>query len=292
MRGTRNVVVAVAAALAVSLGAGEARAEAMDLNTAPAADLATLEGLTEELARNIVREREENGLFAGVEDLARVPGVTAEVIAKLRPRVVAGITAPVSRGKSTVEQEVARVLKKFAHEPTVQEVQDEATDYARANPGLIDSWRIRSRIRSVAPQFRVNTGYDGDRNYQWRQSAGAGTFVPPQPSGTTPRTDNLNNNLKFGAQATWNLDQLIYDPEEPKVNREAVRLAKHRDQVVDDVTRRYFERRRLQVELELNPPTDVGDRLRKEIRLQELTADLDGLTGGYFSEQVRKRKKK
>ena len=37
--------------------------------------------------------------------------------------------------------------------------------------------------------------------------------------------------------------------------------------------RRFFERRRLQVDLELSPPRDLADRIRKELRVQELTAD-------------------
>lgn len=60
-----------------------------------------------------------------------------------------------------------------------------------------------------------------------------------------------------------------------------------RDDILDEVTRLYFERGRLQVELLLTPPEDLKTKLGKELRLQELTADKDGLTGGYLSRRLR-----
>jgi hypothetical protein len=59
-----------------------------------------------------------------------------------------------------------------------------------------------------------------------------------------------------------------------------------RDDVLNEVTRIYFERRRLQVEMLLSPPERVEDKIEKELRLQELTASIDALTGGFFSEKL------
>ena len=56
-----------------------------------------------------------------------------------------------------------------------------------------------------------------------------------------------------------------------------------RDDILDEVTRTYFERRRLQIALLTQPPADEKQVIDKELRLQELTAMIDGLTGGYFS---------
>ena len=59
-----------------------------------------------------------------------------------------------------------------------------------------------------------------------------------------------------------------------------------RDDILDEITRTYFERRRLQIDSYMSPPEDLKLKLEKELRIQELTADLDALTGGCFSERL------
>jgi hypothetical protein len=68
-----------------------------------------------------------------------------------------------------------------------------------------------------------------------------------------------------------------------RVINEAQDIVKLRDKVLDEVTRLYFDRRRLQVDLLLNPPSDMKKLIDDELRLQELTANIDALTGGQFS---------
>ena len=60
-----------------------------------------------------------------------------------------------------------------------------------------------------------------------------------------------------------------------------------RDDILNEVTRYYYERRRLQIDLAMNPPRDRSKELEKELRLQELTAYIDALTGGYFSSCIK-----
>ena len=59
-----------------------------------------------------------------------------------------------------------------------------------------------------------------------------------------------------------------------------------REDVLDQVTRIYFERRRLQLELEADDVLDTQNDLGRHLRLEELTALLDGMTGGQFSKYM------
>lgn len=60
-----------------------------------------------------------------------------------------------------------------------------------------------------------------------------------------------------------------------------------RDDVLNEVTRLYFERRRVQIEFLTSPPKEIATKLEKTLRLQELTAGIDALTGGYLSNRLR-----
>jgi hypothetical protein len=60
-----------------------------------------------------------------------------------------------------------------------------------------------------------------------------------------------------------------------------------RDDILDEVTKLYFERLRVKMELDNLSIEDRKKRFEKGLRLQELTASIDALTGGYFSAQIR-----
>ena len=84
----------------------------------------------------------------------------------------------------------------------------------------------------------------------------------------------------MGMLQIWNESQTSIDVR----SRLMVQL---RNDILDEVNRTYFERRRLQLELSQCPPRDAGKRAQKQLRLQELTADLDALTGGWFTAQIK-----
>jgi len=58
-----------------------------DLNTANWIQLTALSGIGEKRAKAIVRWRAEHGAFDSVDDLARVPGIPAATVRRLRPRL-------------------------------------------------------------------------------------------------------------------------------------------------------------------------------------------------------------
>jgi hypothetical protein len=55
---------------------------------------------------------------------------------------------------------------------------------------------------------------------------------------------------------------------------------------MDEVTKLYFERIRVKMEINNASIEDTRKIQEKELKLQELTASLDALTGGYFSSRL------
>lgn len=177
-----------------------------------------------------------------------------------------------------VIDEVGAVLDRFRFEPSVREVQEAAIRQAGIDPAMLRSWRSRSRLAALGPQVRGE--YRQIERDDRRLRTGGG--LP----------DLLNDNLALDARVLgrvhWNLDRLIFNPDELRVSREVADLVRLRAGLVDQVTRLYFERRRLQVELVLGESMELTDRLRAELRLEELTADLDAITGGWFSSALER----
>lgn len=71
--------------------ANDARAAAVDVNTASAAELEALPGIGAAKAAAIVEERQVRP-FASIEDLERVRGIGPALVAELRPHIT--VSAP------------------------------------------------------------------------------------------------------------------------------------------------------------------------------------------------------
>jgi hypothetical protein len=170
--------------------------------------------------------------------------------------------------------QVRKLLDKYKAEPTVREVQEAAGRYAEVHPEVMQSWRSRARKAAAAPQFRAE--YRNVRAADERQVE----------SSTNSITTNNTLEHRPLVRAQWDLDRLVFNPDELRVANQTVDLVRLRESVMDQVTKLYFERRRLQVENDLAPAADIAGKVRKELRLQELVADIDGLTGGFFSKKL------
>lgn len=202
-------------------------------------------------------------LLATVLVLAAGPGRAGEA------------TPPAPADPAAVAREARRLLSLFRHEPSVREVQEAAVRHAGIDGARLDSWRGRSRWSAVAPELLA----------EYRRASAADRTLGAQASGTVDYSD-LDLEDRYTARARWDLDRLVFNPDELRVSSEAMDVVQLRQAVIDQVTRLYFERRRQQVALLRSPP-DLETRLQLELRIEELAASLDGLTGGWFSARLR-----
>lgn len=92
-----SVEEAASAAVGASVAAGSAGGAAgssaavrVNINTASAAELQTLDGIGEVTARKIVSDRETNGPFATVEDIKRVSGIGDKKFENLKDSICVG----------------------------------------------------------------------------------------------------------------------------------------------------------------------------------------------------------
>ncbi|HQM53014.1 MAG TPA: hypothetical protein PLI86_07830, partial [bacterium] len=82
----------------------------------------------------------------------------------------------------------------------------------------------------------------------------------------------------------------LYNPDQVRISDEARDLVELRNDVLEEVTQFYFQRRNLQIDLLLSPAEELRERLRLELQLQEVTANIDYLTGGYLTQRLNDAK--
>jgi competence ComEA-like helix-hairpin-helix protein len=66
----------------------------LDINQAEWIEWTLLEGIGEKLAQRIVAYRTENGSFATVEDLRKVPGIGPKTLERIRPWLTVTLVTP------------------------------------------------------------------------------------------------------------------------------------------------------------------------------------------------------
>jgi len=175
--------------------------------------------------------------------------------------------------------EAINTLDYFDDEPTIKEVQEAAVRYAEVHPDKIANWRRRAGMSAVLPRLSLGVDRDSSDTYEIYTSSKS-QYAVEGP---------IKNSDGWDITFTWDLGDLIWNGDQTLIDVRSKLMVQLRDDILDEVTGYYFERRRLQVELLESPLLEKAGRIKKELRVQELSANLDALTGGYFSLALEKR---
>ena len=170
-------------------------------------------------------------------------------------------------------------LARLKLEPSCPAVQKAALGYFSIDTERVNSFRRGASLKALMPVLEVSGGFlesnldettRDEMNWQGEDwlIKGAG-----------------GRGWEARGKLAWNLPQLVFNAEVLDV----ASLAGLVQAILKEVTRLYYMRRRLQLDLILNPPADEATLLTKELRLEELTALLDAMTGGYYQKELVKR---
>ncbi len=190
------------------------------------------------------------------------------------------LTAPLASAQPAADK-AAGLLARFDREPTINQVQQAALDYANLHPEVFASMSTRSRVRGLLPEVRVLLTKDDDE-----ESRSVARFDQTGAAGERTGYDTIQDDLQVRGEARWRFGDVVFNNQETAVARENRYSARARQQLLQTITQIYFERRRGQIELLTSPPKDPTARALADLKLQQLTGELDALTGGRFSRLV------
>lgn len=166
-------------------------------------------------------------------------------------------------------------------DPPIEHVQRAALSYLDLGPERVGGLRRGVARRGWLPlmTLRLTRGRDEDRGTDHDEA-----FISGEVRRTVDSDRQVARDFEASLTFSWDLGDVAYHPEEIDVSREAREVIKLRDDVLDEVTQLYFERRRVLAELSaLSDAPPPGEKLRLELRAAELAAGIDAWTGGWFS---------
>jgi len=175
-----------------------------------------------------------------------------------------------------VSVDYADIERKFVGEPTIGQTQAMAVDYAEVHPDKIKSWRRRAERKAIFPTVSVGLDRSASEFFHWDTGGNPDTLLKGKDF------------LEWDVSVSWNLGELIWNNDQTSIDSRSKLMVELREDVLDQVTRLYFERRRLQAQL-LSAAETADPRFDQQMRVAELTALIDAFTGGEFSRQLRKQ---
>ena len=165
-------------------------------------------------------------------------------------------------------------------EITVREVQEMAVEYAEVSPEKIKRWRKGAKWKAFLPKLNLGFSESVDDNVEIYKNSTTSYVV------TGPReTDN-----DWGIDLSWDLSDIIWNDVQTNIDVRSKLMVQLREDILEEVTRLYFERKRMLSEVKASnekgpnsAETSTKERLDKMLRVEEITAYIDALTGGKFS---------
>jgi hypothetical protein len=187
-----------------------------------------------------------------------------------------GPPPPAAPPRRAAEQ--AAVLRAvFAADPPVDMLRRAATALAMAEPARARSLVARARLAGWLPEVRLRVVRDLGRK-ESLDVGGSSSLDAPVPVGV-----DTTNDVRYECRATWDLSRIVFNPDELGAHYQALRMSDIRRELESVVVRLYFERRRLKAEALASDANDTASEIRLDLRIQEIEAELDALTGGAFS---------
>lgn len=171
----------------------------------------------------------------------------------------------------------------YASDPPLAALRAAATALILAEPGRARSLVERARLAGWLPELRVMA----DRRFARTESVDLGS--PTDAAALAPVGIDSNNDVRYQCRATWDLSKIVFNPDEIAAQFQALRTADSRREIESLVIRLYFERRRLKAESAAADDQDMPAGLRRQLRIAEVEAELDALTGGAFTHLAHHR---
>jgi hypothetical protein len=165
-------------------------------------------------------------------------------------------------------------------DPPVDILCKAAVALALAEPERARSFISRARLAGWLPEMHL-------RAYR-RFARTEGLTLADAGSGALDPIDiNTVDDVRYEWRASWDLSRMVFNPDELQAHLEALRMSDIRRDIQSLVIKLYFERRRLLVERvsssEGRGPADAPGAEKRVLRVAEIEAQLDAMSGGAFS---------
>jgi hypothetical protein len=215
---------------------------------------------------------------------ARPPAGRAAAMALVRAGVVLYVATATGllegRSSAPIERPAgAESAPLRPDEPDIESVHRVALAYLDLGPERMRELRKGVDRRGLFPIATLRFAHD------WRRSRNRDydeAFLSGEMRRLYDWDRERDRDYEVSIALTWDLGDTQFHPEALDVSREGREVLELRDDVLDEITQLYFERRRVLMDLALLGPDADSEAFELRRRADELAAGIDAWTGGWF----------
>ncbi len=187
--------------------------------------------------------------------------------------------------KAPPKADAARDALAVPNEPTERQTRAVALRYAGLS-GELDPWSGRARLSNLIPtlELRATSTRRRDAQTEYREDQvrdANGDFYIDDARQDVDRLWREGDGLTLRARV--DLGRVIFDPAELQSARLVEQLRARRARLGERVAQVYWARRRLIARLRLADPDELEERVDLLADVAQHTAELDALTGDWFT---------
>lgn len=175
-------------------------------------------------------------------------------------------------------QKTRAVIRSFEHEPAILELQEVAARYAEVHPDKIIEWRRLAARRAWMPTLSIGSdrGEDETVDIDRGGTGDVDRFI----QGPNERDSQWSVDL------SWDLGDLIWSTDQTSIDNRSKLMVQLRDELLNQLNHLYYARRRLQIVSVIDGSAGLDKEIDRLLQIDEYTAGIDALTGGYFSRRL------
>ncbi len=217
---------------------------------------------------------------AGVAPASALAAMRGAILVGGAAGVFEGNTAPIGGPAPPASRTVSAPRRR---EPTLREIHARAL--AHQGLGHEHFARLRKRLlrrgRWPVLSLRFTGAHDRDESESYDESFSYGELHR-----LNDRDRGRSRDFEGSISLAWDLGDAVYPDRAPELSREARQVIGLRDNVLDEITQLYFDRRRALHALNAYADPDDPEAVALRLRADELAAGIDAWTGGWFGRRL------
>ena len=170
--------------------------------------------------------------------------------------------------------QLRQAMQTLPKKPTLIQFQKSAKQRSRVDPKAAYRWVKRVRRSAWLPTLQASVDHRVNHGWDLGQKSGSPDAL----------SSDLGSVQNYRIRATWELDRLLFNPDETRAMRSQMDVVDWHRQLMIEVTHLYFEHQRILLEWMLLETMTPEDTIKSTIRLLELEGLLEGITGLQFEQ--------